>query len=252
MLNLNEKETDEILETFFFSFGLIFISELCDKTFIFIILKSREVPSIPLFFISFFASIFNISISIFLGYLSIKYISKKFINICSSILFLLFGLIYLYSAYNIYNNCKNEATNNYKKIENNYYEYKSENEIELEDLNSNGKLNRSDILIKRREIKRKKNKPTCIILICVCFLLIISEIGDKSQITTITMTSKYNIWILLLSNILVYFLTNLIAIVCGKIINEYISKIKLLIFSGIIFIVTSLVIAYSLLIELFS
>jgi len=68
----------------------------------------------------------------------------------------------------------------------------------------------------------------------------ISEIGDKSEIATITIASIYNLWGVIFGTSLAFMTTNGIAVLFGKWICSKISTKKILLFGGILFILFAL------------
>ena len=74
----------------------------------------------------------------------------------------------------------------------------------------------------------------------LCWLLIVSEIGDKSEITTIVIAALYNLTGVLIRTMLAYVCTIIMAIALGKIISKYITETQINFTGGIIFLLFAL------------
>ena len=79
-----------------------------------------------------------------------------------------------------------------------------------------------------------KNYGLCLALF---FTFLLSDIGDKSQIATITIAAIYNLYGVILGTTLAFLLTCALGIICGNYICEKISTKNIMFIGGTIFLI---------------
>ena len=200
------------------SFLIIFLSEIADRTFILILIYTSKISWFPLLITSILALGFMNVIAVSIGYLIPLLLLKEVVDWIGFACFALFGVFSIYSSYS-----EEAETVEDKLIETQKEEERSYTDIEAHN-NNNHNGNGSWF-------------SNCVQL---CWLLIVSEIGDKSEITTIAIAALYNLTGVLIGTMLAYVCTIIIAIALGKIISKYITETQMNLIGGIIFLLFAL------------
>ena len=200
------------------SFLIIFLSEIADRTFILILIYTSKISWFPLLITSILALGFMNIIAVSIGYLIPLLLLKEVVDWIGFACFALFGVFSIYSSFS-----EEAETVEDKLIETQKEEERSYTDIEAHN-NNNHNGNGSWF-------------SNCVQL---CWLLIVSEIGDKSEITTIAIAALYNLTGVLIGTMLAYVCTIIIAIALGKIISKYITETQMNLIGGIIFLLFAL------------
>ena len=189
----------------------IFLSGIGDKSFFLTTLFSMKYNKYIVFIASYLSLTIMGIISVEFGQILPKYINIAYIDLFGGLLFLILGFHFLIKTYDT-------TTNN-----NTTYALTDES--------------MNDTLLTENESK------TNISIFLKCFwLTLISELGDKSQIAMMCLSSNINnifIFIFIISIVNLMFTS--LAIFAGKFIKEYINKKTLEIIIGILFIIFAII-----------
>ena len=195
------------------SFLVIFLSEIADRTFILVLIYSLKMHWIPLILTSLFAMYFMNLLAIVAGYTVILLIPRSLIDWIGFATFLAFGIFCVYEGVNMES----------KSVQEEY-----EEEIQRTESNYNSLVNEED---------RKTNKESTWKLAIELFtFLCLSEFGDKSEITTVTIAAVYNIYAVLIGTMLAYFCDIAIAAFLGHWVGKYLTEKMMSIIGGVLFI----------------
>ena len=195
------------------SFLVIFLSEIADRTFILVLIYSLKMHWIPLILTSLFAMYFMNILAIVVGYTIILLIPRSLIDWLGFATFLAFGIFCVYEGVNMES----------KSVQEEY-----EEEIQKTESNYNSLVNEED---------RKTNKESTWKLVLELFIfLCLSEFGDKSEITTVTIAAVYNIYGVLIGTMVAYFCDIAIAAFLGHWVGKYLTEKMMSIIGGILFI----------------
>ena len=200
------------------SFIIIFLSEIADRTFILILIYTSKISWFPLLITSILALGFMNVIAVSIGYLLPLLLLKEIVDWIGFACFVLFGVFSIYAAYH-----EEAETVEDKLIETQKEEERSYTDIEAHNNNNSG--------------NGASWFSNCVQL---CWLLIVSEIGDKSEITTIAIAALYNLTGVLIGTMLAYVCTIIMAIALGKFISKYITETQMNLIGGIIFLLFAL------------
>ena len=209
------------------SFFLIFLSEISDKSFLLIMLMTSKIPLYYLYITSISATLLMNYISIFLGFLLPYIINEIYVKIIAVIIFLVFGIFSFVQSFS--ENIELE----FEKDNKNYYlleEYNEEdnNNEETRFTSRTSEVNNNNNLYENNEEVRK-------LCFALFFGIFLSDIGDKSQLATIGISSTYNIWGVLIGTTIAFLLTIILAVSFGNFIIKKFSTKYLLRFGGLIF-----------------
>ena len=230
------------------SFFLIFLSEITDKTFIIIILMTSKLPPLILYITALSATLLMNYISIGLGYILPLIINQTVMNCIAFSLFLMFGIISIMEGKAIEKNkglsdlfelTKKELEKE-EEEEQDYYLMVETDENEYENIkteattphNSRKKNNKNIDFYNNNNNNNQTTYGLCLALF-ITFLL--SDIGDKSQIATITIAAVYNLYGVLIGTTLAFLLTCALGILCGNFICQKISTKNIMYIGGGIF-----------------
>lgn len=198
------------------SFLVIFLSEIADRTFILVLIYSLKLHWIPLLITSLFSMYFMNILAIVAGYTIILLIPRSLIEWIGFFGFLLFGIFSVY-----------EGT----KMENKSVKEEYEEEMQAKETNYN--------LINDENEDNKdvgEQKSTWKLCLELFIFLCISEFGDKSEISTVTIAAVYNLYAVLLGTMLAYFCAISIAAFLGHWAGKYLTEKMMSIIGGILFI----------------
>ena len=195
------------------SFLVIFLSEIADRTFILVLIYSLKMNKIPLIFTSLFAMYFMNILAIVAGYTLFLLAPRSLIDWIGFICFLGFSLFCVYEGLQMES----------KSVQEEY-----EEEIQRTDSNYNSLVNEED---------RNNNKDSTLKLCLELFgFLCLSELGDKSELTTVTIEAIYNLYAILIGTMLVYFSNIAIAALLGHYIGKFLEEKMMNIIGGLLFI----------------
>ena len=229
------------LSSFAYSFSIIFLSDLTDKSIFLIIFLSKKLPTLTLFIVSLSSVLVMNYLSILLGYYLPKLISLAYMKIIAFLLFTTFGILSIIESQK-----KDEKINElielskkeFTESENDYSLMVEDNEIET-DVESNKELFpsilRSDTFSESSHISHISEGSNFGMIIAIFFALCLSDFGDKSQLAIVTMAALYNIYGILLGSTLALIGTVTLAVLFGNWISEKVSPKKLLLIGGLIF-----------------
>ena len=195
------------------SFLVIFLSEIADRTFILVLIYSLKMHWIPLILTSLFAMYFMNILAIVAGYTIILLVPRSLIDWIGFVCFLGFGLFCVYEGLQMES----------KSVQEEY-----EEEIQRNDSNYNSLVNEED---------RHNNKDSTWKLCLELFgFLCLSEFGDKSEITTVTIAAVYNLYAVLIGTMLAYFCDIAIAAFLGHYIGKFLTEKMMNIIGSLLFI----------------
>ena len=195
------------------SFLVIFLSEIADRTFILVLIYSLKMHWIPLILTSLFSMYFMNILAIVAGYTIILLVPRSLIDWIGFVCFLAFGLFCVYEGLEMES----------KSVQEEY-----EEEIQKNESNYNSLINEED---------RDKNKESTWKLCLELFVfLCLSEFGDKSEITTVTIAAVYNLYGVLIGTMLAYFCDIVIAAFLGHYIGKFLTEKMMNVIGGLLFI----------------
>ena len=198
------------------SFLVIFLSEIADRTFILVLIYSLKMHWLPLIITSMLAMAFMNLLAIVAGYTVILLIPRSLIDWIGFGCFLAFGIFSVYEG----------ITMESKTIHEEYQEEMTEQgknyQLANDEENNNNEAN---------------NEKSMWALCAELFgFLCLSELGDKSEISTVTIAAVYNLYAVLIGTMVAYFACILIATFLGLVIGKFLTEKMMTIIGGILFI----------------
>lgn len=213
-----KKQRSSLLEGLATSIGFILLSEIGDKTFFFIAVYAGRMKWTSLMMIACIA-MFGMHISgVVVGGVFQFIISNIFLKVISSIMFFGFGISILYEGFTeddeedlseLYNEAEKEISEK---------EFKCVNEKTKEVATEH---NHSSLISKSYELFKYIITSHALRVI---FLIVAEEMGDRSQITAIALSSTYDFYIVSLGGAIGHFIAICIAISFGKVIAHYLNE----------------------------
>ena len=199
------------------SFLIIFLSEIADRTFILVLIYSLKMHWLPLIITSMLSMAFMNLLAIIAGYTVILLIPKSLIDWIGFTCFLLFGIFSIYEGINM------ESKSIKEEYEAEMTEHEKKYQLVDDKENNNVEAN-------------EENKSTWVLCLELFGFLCLSEIGDKSEISTVTIAAVYNLYAVLIGTMTAYFVTILIATFLGLFIGKFLTEKMMTIIGGILFV----------------
>ena len=212
--NLPMEATQAFYPSLVQSFLVIFLSEIADRTFILVLIYSLKMHWIPLILTSLFSMYFMNILAIVAGYTVILLIPRDLIDWIGFFCFLFFGIFCVYEGMGMES----------KSVKEEYEEEMHENEANYS-------------LVNDEDNHHENNKSSTWKLCLELFgFLCLSEFGDKSEISTVTIAAVYNLYAVLIGTMLAYFFAIIIAAFLGHVVGQYLTEKMMSIIGGILFI----------------
>lgn len=187
---INRKIT--FLQEFFLSFSLNFFSEIGDKSFVSIILVYNQITPFALFIIASLAEILMNLFSVLIGYeLRTHPTIKVWCHFAGMAAAIIFSLMLLYEV--VFQEEEKESTDEEAKIQ----EEKKET---------------------------KSNIGTFLKIANIAWIIFMSELGDKSQITTIILSAEYNPYAIFFGTALAHVVGIILSMTIGYFLAKNINK----------------------------
>ena len=233
------------LSSIAYSFSFVFVTDLTDKSVFLIILLYQKIPTLILFIISLFSVLLMNYLSILVGCYITKLISLVYLEIIACILFITFGILSIIESRKKENQVKDLMEKTKKELnysENDDYQLMSE-DIET-NYESNSELKYPSTLRTNSNIsninvinENNNNEINTGLIIAIIIMLCLSDFGDKSQITVMTMAAIYDFYGILIGSTLALVGTVTIAVLFGAWICDKISTKLLFLIGGILFLI---------------
>ena len=233
------------LSSIAYSFSFVFVTDLTDKSVFLIILLTQKIPTLILFIISLFSVLLMNYLSILVGCYITKLISLVYLEIIACILFITFGILSIIESQKKENQVKDLMEKTKKELnysENDDYQLMSE-DIET-NYESNSELKYSSTLRTNSNTsnlnvinENNNNEINTGLIIAIIIMLCLSDFGDKSQITVMTMATIYDLYGILIGSTLALVGTVTIAVLFGAWICDKISTKLLFLIGGILFLI---------------
>ena len=224
------------------SFGLILISEIGDNTFILCLVFSNKLPKFILVAVASSAMILMNLFSVLIGYSVPLIFYGSVMDWLAVIIFTILGIILLKDGGNEDNNITLLQRKETLRIDNKLISIeqkeKTTNENDLASPLIPSEFEGNDTNeFNKVEINSKQKK----ILIWSFFSsLAIAECGSRSQISTIIISSIYNIYGVVIGTSLAYIVCILLAVYLGKIISKFLTERILTYIGGFLFLLFSI------------
>ncbi|XP_070169219.1 putative divalent cation/proton antiporter TMEM165 [Polyergus mexicanus] len=231
---VSEKPQDRLgfLHAFIASLSVIVVSELGDKTFFIAAIMAMKHPRLTVFAGAISALALMTILSVVFGYAA-TIIPRAYTYYISTLLFALFGL---------------------KMLRDGYYMSPTEAQEELEEVQSD--LRKRDdeyeketasTLVQDPEtgVIRKTTKTSALMLLSRIFLqaftlTFLAEWGDRSQLTTIILAAREDVYGVILGGVLGHSFCTGLAVLGGRIIAQRISVRTVTIIGGLVFLIFAL------------
>jgi putative Ca2+/H+ antiporter (TMEM165/GDT1 family) len=237
----------DFLSGFLSSFGIIFISEIADKTFILILFFSTKISKLKLFLIASLALVGMNAIAVCLGYMIPFLLYKSLVDWLAVASFVVMGVILILEAKKMKHKTVEEKFTKYKK--------KHENDLVLDGASSSDS-ERSSAQNSRKShtsnekhtqelglaenlrqpfLEKEQHKSSTNASWMLFTSIVLAEMGDRSQITAVFIAAAYDFYGVLIGSSLAHMVCILIAIYLGLWLGHYLSEKQMNFIGGILF-----------------
>ena len=221
--NHNDYLTEDFWQGFYGGLSLVFIAGFGDKTYFLNMIYVSMNSFWEAFAVSLIVSEFMNIISICLGAILPYFINRDALDWIAILVFCIFGICLIVQGLQL------KSKKLLQQVNNNDEKKENENEVE-NDENNNVKIKN---IYFEEEIEDDLTVFNSWWKYCIAF--IIGELGDKSQIATIVITSKYNLSGIFCGTSLAQFLLVTTAVLIGKSVAGLLTNKQISIISGIVF-----------------
>ena len=219
----NDYLTEDFWQGFYGGLSLVFIAGFGDKTYFLNMIYVSMNSFWEAFAVSLIVSEFMNIISICLGAILPYFINRDALDWIAILVFCIFGICLIVQGLQL------KSKKLLQQVNNNDEKKENENEVE-NDENNNFKIKN---IYFEEEIEDDLTVFNSWWKYCIAF--IIGELGDKSQIATIVITSKYNLSGIFCGTSLAQFLLVTTAVLIGKSVAGLLTNKQISIISGIVF-----------------
>ena len=223
-----EQGTQAFYPSLFQSFFIIFLSEIADRTFILVLIYSMKMHWFPLLGTSLGAMFCMNLLAIAVGYMIPLLLVRGIVDWIGFFCFLGFGIMNLYEGFHKESKTVIDEFN--EELNVNDHQYSRLRKAETKNVDFT--LSRSG-----KPAKVKELGSLCFELFT---FLLLSELGDKSEIATVTIAAIYNIYGVLIGTTTAYFCTIIIAGLIGHTVGQYITEKTMCIVGGFLFLAFAL------------
>jgi putative Ca2+/H+ antiporter (TMEM165/GDT1 family) len=243
------------------AFTTIFLSGLFDKSFFITAFMAVKYSKCLVFVSASLALSFVGALSVFLGLAINKYIPAIWVDIFAVALFLFFGVKLLVEGIHLGVNNLNKQNQNLNGDQSTMV-IKEHNVNTTTDLEENTNLINISSTTKTtqshshslEDIKKTTEiisyeKSGLKVFLKVFILIFASEIGDRSQISTIYLTSNFDKFVVLSSSVFSQVVLTILAITAGVLVSNKVSERNLTIIAGLTFLAFGVVALYFLYVE---
>lgn len=231
-----------------YSFLFIFLSEVGDKTFLFIVLYATKMNPVKLLIVSSLGICTMHVLGVLVGDVFQYFLSPFWIKLVTVVSFFIFGVVLIYMGITEEPDTEDIDTklkvleeemegNQYHLMEDGKDEEEARNDIE-------GKLDKPH----QENWYSMKNLGKAILFnesMKVILTIFATEMGDRSQISAVGLAAVYDFWTVALAGSAGHILAMFLAIVFGRVISNYTSEKCINLAGGILFLIFS---AYSILV----
>ena len=218
------------LDSFLSGFGLIFISEVGDKTFFLTILYATDHSLIETVFLTSLTMCGLNFISLSIGFLIPFFLYRNIIDWIGIIIFTIFGIMMLIEAFS------------QDKDENLMHDLDElEKELEKEKRDEDIKNKKIDVENNLKESFISKKKSIFTSRWAYISGLIIAEMGDKSQISAIVLGAINNFYGVLLGTSFAFVLCIILSSITGRELASKLTHKQLTILGGVMFLLFAIV-----------
>ena len=231
-------------ESFTYSFGVIFISEIGDRTFLLTIFFTMRSTPLLVFAIASLCMLFMNLISLLVGYALPIFLYKDLIDWIGVILFLIFGIKLLYDSYHMEEKKIIEGYRELESEQNKELNYKSRSKSENkntksidDELQVHESNNLKEALLKPdiEDSNTTKHISEVSLLWSFAVSILLAECGDRSQISAVIVGAMYNFVGVLIGSSVAHVVCIVIAILFGMYISKCISEKTINLVGGCIF-----------------
>ena len=239
----NNEKYQSFLETALSGFTVLILAEIGDKTFFLVMIFSATNSFLTTFLTSSSVMLLWNLICLIIGSSIPNYFFKGFLDIVGMVIFLIFGLLMIYSAYHMENHTLKVSLNETKsELSRKSLTRKSFKSNMTESDSIKEPLLNNDYFKDPNEAENLEDEGFHSKWAFISTLAL-AEFGDKTQISTIILGSTHHFYAVLLGTSLARIVGIIIAIIFGKIIAHNITTKQVTYLGGLIFIIFSLVYA---------
>lgn len=235
-----DKKEATVITGLSYSFSMTFLAEIGDKTFIMIMIFVPKMNNIILFVASSMSLAMMHTLGALFGGLFQLFIDQYILAIISCLAFFLFGVLLIYQGKTMQEETIEEKIKEVEKEMN-----QSMMSFEVEEEEGADKLVDGE----RQVRPHAHHKANCFMRNCGCFfgnsfvkvffLVTLSEMGDRSQITAIALATTYPVALVIIGGIVGHMMAMVLAVLAGRFVAEKVSESTITICGGILFIIFS-------------
>jgi putative Ca2+/H+ antiporter (TMEM165/GDT1 family) len=229
-----ENSPKSFSDSFISGFGLIFISELGDRTFFMIMIYAATNSFIKTFLLSSVTMLLLNLISLSLGFALPFFLYRDLIDWVGILVFTVFGLKMLYDAYYMEDSLIED------ELEEVQEELAKEAELESAAKKEDDEYDNLKVNLLENEKKKANFKSTWAFVSG----LVIAEIGDKSQISAIVLGAINNFYGVLLGTSLAFLVCIVTSMLFGAMLAKKLTHKQLTICGGVMFLLFAIVYAF--------
>jgi len=218
-------------------FIVLLVSDFADNTFVALSIFALKHGSTKILIPACIITVLTQFISVLIGEILTLFLPRSWLFIISALFFIAFGCIMLYEGFS------------HEKVLDTDSSMSSENENEVfvppEKIAILSSEQSAPLLITpgepKEEKKKKKDKQKRHIWIQMFFILCVGEMGDRSQLATIALTTTTNFWGIFAGGSLGLIFDVVLSVYIGDFMRNYISEYTASIIGGIMFIVMGVI-----------
>lgn len=212
------------------SFAFTGLAELGDKTFLMVVIFTGKMNNVLLFWVVSAGLLVMHTLGSLCGGIFQLFLPQYVLNVISVVVFAIFGIALIYIGFT---EEEDDAETKIKEVEEELNETMSQVSVEDDE----GKGDKG-----MRCLYSCLTSPGTKLF----FITLISEMGDRSQITAVALAATYRVELVIIGGIVGHMLAMLLAIVAGRIISKSIKETTVTIIGGVLFLLFS---AYELVFE---
>jgi len=232
-------ESKSFWGSFWAGFWLIIVSEIGDKTFFLTMIYASTTSVVKTLILSSLTMLLMNFSSLLIGYAIPFLIYRNILDWIAIVIFSIFGVHLLYqgiSSESVF--IERELEEVKEKV---IYSHSRDGSLSNRHYSADVENKNLKEQLLPKDLPEKEGRIVFQSGLAYCGTLLLAEIGDRSQITTIVIAAVYDFYGVLLGTSIAHVLTIILAIYCGNVLAKHLTTRQLLVTGGVMFLIFAFV-----------